>query len=98
MSTEDPEEATMVTRLLNSIRTLTASLRPRRIRPIVPPVTVTDANDREVQIRQYSEVTAIHWSQCTTTSTQHNVHRAFRHVALKLFANGSLTPLTEYML
>lgn len=55
MGTEDPEEATMVTRLLNSLRTLTASLRPRRITPIAPPVTVTDANEREVHIRQYSE-------------------------------------------
>ncbi len=33
------------------------------------------------------KVTAIHWSQCTTTSTQHNVHRAFRPDVR--FANGS---------
>jgi len=53
--TTDDGATHVVPRLLKHIRTLATSLRPRRITPTVPPVTVGDAERREVQVRPYRE-------------------------------------------
>lgn len=55
MNTDKQAATPMVTRLLHRIRTFASNLRPRRITPVVPPVTVTDTNEREVHYRPYRE-------------------------------------------
>jgi ribosomal protein S18 acetylase RimI-like enzyme len=55
MNTDDQATTPVVPRLLDRLRTLATSLRPRRITPAVPPFSITDADGRAVHMRPYRE-------------------------------------------
>jgi ribosomal protein S18 acetylase RimI-like enzyme len=55
MNTDDQAATPVVPRLLDRIRTLATSLRPRRITPAAPPFIITDDDGREVHFRPYRE-------------------------------------------
>jgi ribosomal protein S18 acetylase RimI-like enzyme len=55
MNTDDQATTPVVPRLLDRLRTLATSLRPRRITPAVPAFSITDADGRAVHMRPYRE-------------------------------------------
>jgi len=55
MDTDHESQRSVVPRLVDGIRALTARVRPSRIRPSGVPLTVTDAEGREVHVRPYRE-------------------------------------------
>jgi len=45
----------VVPRILDSLRSVAARLRPQRITPAVPPLSVTDAEGRRIDVRPYRD-------------------------------------------